>query len=287
MEHSSPSQESTEFSDMTDLSEASLDKPTRPAPNSEALRELAELEGKWRENHPIKIDASPEEREEYDNTAFMQAQRIYNLASFGGQGGPYTPASARERQIIANEVSPEGTVENERLEQAANIDILTGVGSRLAFEQALIKRTEYESSCSIISLDIDNFKSLNDGYNHIIGDAGLRFFANIIIQASEDEGISRRSIFRPGGDEFALIIDEDPNQSKGNAIINRIKFLLSHAYSDLERQKEVLPGLDQSQTQVNIGKLKDLGLGISGGCASSYEDADKELMERKKVQKSA
>lgn len=59
MEHSSPFQESTEFSDMTDLSEASLDKPTRPAPNSEALRELAELEGKWRENHPIKLDASP------------------------------------------------------------------------------------------------------------------------------------------------------------------------------------------------------------------------------------
>lgn len=92
------------------------------------------------------------------------------------------------------------------LEEAADIDSLTGVYNRRAFDSFLsIVKQEISNysleSLGILLLDIDHFKELNDTLGHLAGDNVLKKFAQIVKSAAGD-----RSVFRFGGDEFAVVI---------------------------------------------------------------------------------
>jgi diguanylate cyclase len=91
------------------------------------------------------------------------------------------------------------------LEHLVTTDRLTGVGNRRAFDQL----TELEASMakrygvpvSLIMLDIDHFKRINDSYGHAIGDAVLIGIARRIGARLRDTD----SIVRWGGEEFAVV----------------------------------------------------------------------------------
>jgi GGDEF domain-containing protein len=75
---------------------------------------------------------------------------------------------------------------NEALLHLAFTDFLTGMKTRGYFEQQLdleIKRTERRrSSLSLLMIDIDFFKKLNDGYGHHVGDQLLRDISTILMK---------------------------------------------------------------------------------------------------------
>ena len=74
---------------------------------------------------------------------------------------------------------------------------------------------------SLMLLDLDNFKQVNDTYGHKIGDDVLQEFAEVLrcsVRATD-------SIFRFGGDEFALLID-DPEFTTNKVVAERIMKLV-------------------------------------------------------------
>jgi diguanylate cyclase (GGDEF)-like protein len=102
--------------------------------------------------------------------------------------------------------------ENERLlrelHRQSLTDELTGAGNRRSFDQAVqqeIARSRRSGSdLSLVLIDLDHFKHVNDAHGHAVGDAVLAQFAEHLRSVSR--GSDR--LFRYGGDEFALLLGD-------------------------------------------------------------------------------
>ncbi len=94
------------------------------------------------------------------------------------------------------------------LERRASHDHLTGLFNRETFEQMIhaeILRTErYGTRFSMIMLDIDHFKPINDRYGHAIGDEVLIRFARTV----KEQTRATDTLSRWGGEEFMLLLPE-------------------------------------------------------------------------------
>jgi diguanylate cyclase (GGDEF)-like protein len=95
------------------------------------------------------------------------------------------------------------------LRRSANVDALTGVGSRSFFERAARRRVEQATRngtpLSCVLLDVDDFKTYNDAHGHEAGDEVLRGVARIISESARADDL----IGRYGGEEFVLLVSED------------------------------------------------------------------------------
>ncbi|MBE0447959.1 MAG: diguanylate cyclase [Actinobacteria bacterium] len=95
-----------------------------------------------------------------------------------------------------------------QLKESAVTDGLTGIANHKSFVERLAiefnRAQRYGSSLSLMMIDVDTFKEINDTYGHVTGDTVLKTIANII------KSNIRQSDFaaRYGGDEFALILPE-------------------------------------------------------------------------------
>ncbi|WP_121574411.1 sensor domain-containing diguanylate cyclase [Brenneria alni] len=95
-----------------------------------------------------------------------------------------------------------------RLEQMATTDKLTGVMNRQAFEYAFkrIRARQYsqQNPLSLLIIDIDHFKLVNDHYGHGVGDLVLQQIATLL-----QETIRRNDrLCRWGGEEFVILLDD-------------------------------------------------------------------------------
>lgn len=101
----------------------------------------------------------------------------------------------------------------QNLEHQTHIDPLTGLFNRRAFERKIAEEFErakrYNHPISVLLLDIDNFKNINDTYGHHGGDTALVKISETLRQRT------RRSDFpaRYGGEEFVLILPETDQDS--------------------------------------------------------------------------
>jgi diguanylate cyclase (GGDEF)-like protein len=97
-------------------------------------------------------------------------------------------------------------VQNSLLEYRANTDVLTELPNRRAFQaqsqQEFDARQRLQSPMSLIAIDIDCFKSINDLYGHDAGDRVLQQVAGVIRLLSEPPHYPMRW----GGDEFAVLL---------------------------------------------------------------------------------
>lgn len=97
---------------------------------------------------------------------------------------------------------------NERVQHLMterSLDPLTKLLNRRSLDLQLEQWAELEMSFSVIMLDIDHFKKVNDTYGHPIGDEVLKFLAEQILDVVGNKGLS----FRYGGEEFCLLIPGD------------------------------------------------------------------------------
>lgn len=96
---------------------------------------------------------------------------------------------------------------SEEIERVAYADDLTGIANRRAFfEKApdlITKSQEDQNKVSVILVDIDHFKNINDTYGHKAGDAMLILVADILMQSIRETG---GMVGRIGGEEFALLV---------------------------------------------------------------------------------
>jgi len=101
----------------------------------------------------------------------------------------------------------------QNLEYQTQIDPLTGLFNRRAFEKKIEEEFErakrYDHPLSVLILDIDNFKTINDTYGHHGGDTALIKISDTLREKT------RRSDFaaRYGGEEFVLILPETDQDS--------------------------------------------------------------------------
>lgn len=95
-----------------------------------------------------------------------------------------------------------------RLEEMATTDKLTGGANRqvfdMLFDQAAKTSMRYGTPVSLVTIDIDNFKSVNDTYGHVAGDAVLRALSAIIREHIRESDV----LCRWGGDELVLLLND-------------------------------------------------------------------------------
>ncbi len=97
--------------------------------------------------------------------------------------------------------------------EEVNHDSLTSLFNRPyfdeIFEQNLSLAKRYNTDLSLLFLDVDDFKEINDTYGHSTGDEALQKIAEIIIEEKRDSDIAARY----GGEEFVLLMPHTENLS--------------------------------------------------------------------------
>jgi len=86
----------------------------------------------------------------------------------------------------------------------ANSDYLTGLANRRRFDNQLKAALESDAAkTALILIDIDNFKSINDQYGHVMGDRALEAVGGALRHSAR----KRDLVARIGGDEFAILAE--------------------------------------------------------------------------------
>jgi len=102
------------------------------------------------------------------------------------------------------------------LELASNTDPMTGASNRRHFmpllRQELIRGHRFNHRASLLMLDIDHFKKINDSYGHPTGDLVICTLADVCRKASRETDV----VARLGGEEFAIML---PATSIQNALV--------------------------------------------------------------------
>ncbi len=116
-------------------------------------------------------------------------------------------------------------------------DPLTGVLTRLTLMRNLDMQLELAKqsakSASIVLLDQNNFKAINDSYGHIVGDAVISKTAEIINSNLRPND----QLYRYGGDEWLIIMPSTPLMSAKQAIDRIYKVYVSHAFESRRQER--------------------------------------------------
>lgn len=152
-------------------------------------------------------------------------------------------------------------------------DPMTRVGNRRHWEGMLLEEIERARSSrmplSILLLDVDNLKKLNDGHGHALGDRALALVGQVLLETCRSRDVPARL----GGDEFAVLLPRT-RASEARVVAERIRASLAK-----RRARSGAP-LDALLT-VSIG-IADLD-GVHGQTDALFEWADKALYAAKQA----
>lgn len=132
-----------------------------------------------------------------------EAGRLCHVVGFG-----HDVTSERQTQVSLEQAKRDLERANAELEHLATTDGLTGLINRrqaeILFEQILAAARRHLAPASVVMVDLDHFKSINDTYGHEAGDAVLKLVAEQFrarVRASD-------VVARYGGEEFLLVLSE-------------------------------------------------------------------------------
>jgi diguanylate cyclase (GGDEF)-like protein len=112
--------------------------------------------------------------------------------------------------LISGVLTRAGTVQErlvERLQEQASIDPLTGLWTRRVLDTATARLVEHRiAEASLVLIDLDRFKTINDTYGHLGGDAALTHVAGLLSGGCRDGDL----VARMGGDELAVLMLDCP-----------------------------------------------------------------------------
>lgn len=133
---------------------------------------------------------------------------------------------------IARDVTQRWAMQQE-LERQARTDYLTGLLNRGYFmelaEQELSRASRYGARFSVLLLDIDYFKAVNDTYGHKVGDQVLQRFAELCRAELREVDIFGRM----GGEEFAILLTETDDR-KAFEVADRLRLVVANSEITLQ-----------------------------------------------------
>lgn len=163
----------------------------------------------------------------------------------------------RRELDAANTRVAEQQKELERLHHAAGVDFLTELPNRRQLDERLREEfgraKRYGQHFSIIILDIDHFKKVNDEHGHPAGDRVLRAIARILF----DQKRASDFLARYGGEEFVMLLPETPLES-ASLLAVKLCGIIRGTEFQFQKQKvqitlsagvgEVVPGVDTPES---------------------------------------
>ena len=131
---------------------------------------------------------------------------VLDSASLGAFGAADVGPLESAADICASAVQNARYVE--RVRHLAYVDGLTGMYNRRYFEIRVLEEIErakrYQGILSLIMIDLDKFKKLNDEFGHLLGDEVLRQFCSVVTRQIRKADV----LCRYGGEEFVIIAPE-------------------------------------------------------------------------------
>jgi diguanylate cyclase (GGDEF)-like protein len=148
-------------------------------------------------------------------------------------------------------------------EEAAFTDHLTGLANRRRFERQLereVARMErYGHSFSLLMIDIDSFKDLNDSFGHDAGDDAIRRLSKVLREGTRGIDLAARI----GGEEFAVLLVET-NKQGGFEVAERLRTAIKVLEMPKARHITASFGVAEcptdAQTAAGVWKAADVAL---------------------------
>ncbi|WP_246033245.1 EAL domain-containing protein [Shewanella canadensis] len=171
-----------------------------PESYSDQIRSILHQQGSW---------SNEVESAKGDGSSFLMeltVDAIYDdLGQLSHYVGVFSDISRRKQQ-------------EEELRKLTNNDLLTNLPNRSSLMVTLGNLVKRDSHHTLMVLDLDNFKKINDSLGHQVGDELLIKVAKRI----EDTVPYHTSIYRLGGDEFAILVDNNPDIGSSAVIANKV-----------------------------------------------------------------
>lgn len=160
---------------------------------------------------------------------------------------------------------------NMELSRLSRLDPLTGLANRRAFDEELLRAgarcQRTGEPLSLLLLDLDRFKSLNDTFGHQAGDEALRGFGQVLRAAARQDDLGCRY----GGEEFSLIL---PGADAAGAV--EVAERIRHG---LATRAIAHPLTDMLTVSIGVATVQGGGININ----TLIADADAALYEAKRA----
>jgi len=171
-----------------------------------------------------------------------RAEICLPLVSFGENIGLLVCATTKDKDFIANDIQALESVADilatatqnaryvDRVRQLAYRDGLTGVFNRRYFESRLVdeitRAARYGGGVSVLIIDLDHFKKINDDFGHMLGDDVLRLASALFVRNLRKVDV----VCRYGGEEFAVILPATQGASAAAVASKLRRALASHHF---------------------------------------------------------
>ena len=147
--------------------------------------------------------------------ALLRIKRLHDQLSASHEA--LQQSLTRERKLLR-----QLRQDNEQLQRLATTDALTHLQNLRSFQDILAHQfrtaKRYNHALSLLTLDVDLFKTVNDVYGHPSGDYVLRELAKIFLASVRESDV----VCRTGGEEFSVILPE-ADERQGRAFAERIR----------------------------------------------------------------
>jgi diguanylate cyclase (GGDEF)-like protein len=143
-------------------------------------------------------------------------------------------------------------------------DPLTGCENRRGFEQSLAREvaraTRAGSDLSLLALDVDHFKSVNDTLGHLAGDAALREVGALLLHAARTGDI----VARTGGEEFCLVLPDTPAAGAYHLATRLCDAIREHEFRIGDHTMRLTASVGVVSQSAPSGNIRDVADGLKG-----------------------
>lgn len=179
------------------------------------------------------------------------------------------------------------TIQQEKINKLAFFDTITGLPNRAAYQEKVSKIVKSGQEHAIFSIDLDNFKMVNDSFGHSTGDMLLAAVAGRLNELTEEDA----AVFRLGGDEFIITCPYHKDLVKveeyAETIIEVLSkpYYLEENYFHINASIGIVISSDSAANGDELLKSADMALyhskGVGKGTYTFYNKAMGEAVLRK------
>lgn len=188
-------------------------------------------------------------------TIIPNLDKAGKIVSFSTYRVDITNRKALEVEKSKNQVK---TVEllavNQALEKLSRLDTLTQIPNRFNLDTAMQIRYDmyqrHKKVFSVVLMDIDYFKKVNDTFGHLVGDEVLKSVASLIRSNIRDTDF----LGRWGGEEFMIICEETDSEGAYN-LAEKIRLSIENHEFNLVGHKTISLGVAEIEENISINEL--------------------------------